>query len=59
MSLVFCRHHIIPVKKGIVDKNPKNVQYLNAFEEERYTIAQANTEVDHQQINWTCNLPIS
>ena len=35
-----------PVKKGVVDKNPKNVQYLNAFEEERYTIAQANTEVD-------------
>jgi DNA-directed RNA polymerase subunit beta len=35
-----------PVKKGIVDKNPKNVKYLNAFEEERFLIAQANTEID-------------
>ena len=35
-----------PVKKGVVDKNPKNVQYLNAFEEERFLIAQANTEID-------------
>jgi DNA-directed RNA polymerase subunit beta len=35
-----------PVKKGAVDKNPKNVQYLNAFEEERFLIAQANTEID-------------
>ncbi len=35
-----------PVKKGVVDKNPKNVQYLNAFEEEKFLIAQANTEID-------------
>jgi len=35
-----------PVKNGIVDKNPKNVKYLNAFEEERFLIAQANTEID-------------
>ncbi len=35
-----------PVSNGVVDKNPKNVKYLNAFEEERYTIAQANTEID-------------
>ncbi len=35
-----------PVKDGIVDKNPKNVTYLNAFEEERYRIAQANSELD-------------
>ena len=35
-----------PVKKGVVDKNPKNVKYLNAFEEERFLIAQANTETD-------------
>jgi DNA-directed RNA polymerase subunit beta len=35
-----------PVKKGAVDKNPKNVKYLNAFEEERFLIAQANTEID-------------
>ena len=35
-----------PVNDGIVDKNPKNVTYLNAFEEERYIIAQANSEVD-------------
>ena len=35
-----------PVKNGVVDKNPKNVTYLNAFEEERYIIAQANSEVD-------------
>jgi len=35
-----------PVNKGVVDKNPKNVKYLNAFEEERFTIAQANTEID-------------
>jgi len=35
-----------PVSKGVVDKNPKNVKYLNAFEEERFRIAQANTEID-------------
>jgi len=35
-----------PVENGIVDKNPKNVQYLNAFEEERFLIAQANSEID-------------
>lgn len=35
-----------PVQNGIVDKNPKNVTYLNAFEEERYRIAQANSELD-------------
>ena len=35
-----------PVEKGIVDKNPKNVKYLNAFEEERFLIAQANSEID-------------
>ena len=35
-----------PVKDGVVDKNPKNVQYLNAFEEERFLIAQANSEID-------------
>jgi DNA-directed RNA polymerase subunit beta len=35
-----------PVKAGVVDKNPKNVQYLNAFEEERLLIAQANSEID-------------
>ena len=35
-----------PVKDGIVDKNPKNIKYLSAFEEERYIIAQANTQVD-------------
>ncbi|MDA8774481.1 DNA-directed RNA polymerase subunit beta [Opitutales bacterium] len=35
-----------PVKDGVVDKNPKNVKYLNAFEEERFLIAQANTEID-------------
>ncbi len=35
-----------PVKNGVVDKNPKNVQYLNAFEEERFLIAQANCEID-------------
>ena len=35
-----------PVNKGIVDKNPKNVKYLNAFEEERFRIAQANTEIE-------------
>jgi DNA-directed RNA polymerase subunit beta len=35
-----------PVKDGVVDKNPKNVAYLNAFEEERFLIAQANTEID-------------
>jgi len=35
-----------PVKGGVVDKNPKNVTYLNAFEEERYRIAQANSELD-------------
>ena len=35
-----------PVNNGVVDKNPKNVKYLNAFEEERFTIAQANTEID-------------
>jgi len=35
-----------PVKAGVVDKNPKNVAYLNAFEEERFLIAQANTEID-------------
>ena len=35
-----------PVRKGVVDKNPKNVKYLNAFEEERFRIAQANTEIE-------------
>ena len=35
-----------PVKNGVVDKNPRNVKYLNAFEEERFLIAQANTEID-------------
>ena len=35
-----------PVKNGVVDKNPKNVQYLNAFEEERFLIAQANCVID-------------
>ena len=35
-----------PVKNGVVDKKPKNVQYLNAFEEERFLIAQANCEID-------------
>ena len=35
-----------PVENGIVDKNPKNVKYLNAFEEERFLIAQANSEID-------------
>jgi DNA-directed RNA polymerase subunit beta len=35
-----------PVKAGVVDKNPKNVAYLNAFEEERFLIAQANSEID-------------
>ena len=35
-----------PVKDGVVDKKPKNVQYLNAFEEERFLIAQANCEID-------------
>ena len=34
------------VSKGVVDKNPKNVVYLNAFEEEKYIIAQANSEID-------------
>ena len=37
-----------PVEKGIVDKNPKNVKYLNAFEEERFLIAQANSEIDEK-----------
>lgn len=35
-----------PVEGGVVDKNPKNVKYLNAFEEERFLIAQANSEID-------------
>jgi len=35
-----------PVKDGLVDKKPKNVQYLNAFEEERFLIAQANCVID-------------
>ena len=34
-----------PRKDGIVDKNPKNIKYLSAFEEENI-IAQANTQVD-------------
>ena len=34
------------VTDGVVDKNPKNVAYLNAFEEEKYIIAQANSEID-------------
>ncbi len=34
------------VTEGVVDKNPKNVVYLNAFEEEKYIIAQANSEID-------------
>ena len=37
-----------PVKNGVVDKNPKNVKYLNAFEEERFRIAQANTDIDEK-----------
>ena len=37
-----------PVKNGVVDKNPKNVAYLNAFEEERFLIAQANSEIDEK-----------
>ena len=40
-----------PVKNGAVDKNPKNVKYLNAFEEERFLIAQANTEIDPKTSN--------
>ena len=35
-----------PVKDGVVDKNPKSVQYLNAFEEERFLIAKASAEID-------------
>ena len=35
-----------PVDKGVVNKNTKDVKYLNAFEEELYRIAQANSEVD-------------
>ena len=34
------------VENGVVNKNPRQVEYLNAFEEERYRIAQANSEVD-------------
>ncbi len=34
------------VVQGVVDKNPRNVVYLNAFEEEKYKIAQANSEID-------------
>ena len=37
-----------PVAGGVVDKNPKNVKYLNAFEEERFLIAQANSEIDYK-----------
>jgi len=36
------------VTNGVVDKNPKNVVYLNAFEEEKYIIAQANSEIDNK-----------
>ena len=35
-----------PVVGGVVDKDPKNVNYLNAFEEERFLIAQANSEIE-------------
>ena len=35
-----------PVEKGVVNKSTKDVKYLNAFEEELYRIAQANSEVD-------------
>ena len=38
------------VTNGVVDKNPKNVVYLNAFEEERYIIAQANSEIDPKSL---------
>ena len=38
------------VNKGVVDKNPKNVVYLNAFEEEKYIIAQANSEIDDKTL---------
>ena len=44
-NLAFC-NRLPSSKDGIVDKNPKNVTYLNAFEEERYRIAQANSELD-------------
>ena len=37
-----------PVAGGVVDKNPQNVKYLNAFEEERFLIAQANSEIDEK-----------
>ena len=48
MSLGFLQSPYHPVEKGIVDKNPKNVKYLNAFEEERFLIAQANSEIDEK-----------
>jgi len=38
------------VTDGVVDKNPKNVVYLNAFEEEKYIIAQANSEIDSKSL---------
>ncbi len=38
------------VTNGVVDKNPKNVVYLNAFEEEKYIIAQANSEIDPKSL---------
>jgi DNA-directed RNA polymerase subunit beta len=38
------------VTDGVVDKNPKNVVYLNAFEEEKYIIAQANSEIDPKSL---------
>jgi DNA-directed RNA polymerase subunit beta len=38
------------VTEGVVDKNPKNVVYLNAFEEEKYIIAQANSEIDSKSL---------
>ncbi|MDE0575328.1 MAG: DNA-directed RNA polymerase subunit beta [Opitutales bacterium] len=35
-----------PVVNGVVNKNAKDVTYLNAFREESFRIAQANSEVD-------------
>ena len=48
MNLDFCNPLITQLKDGVVDKNPKNVAILNAFEEERFLIAQANTEIDEK-----------
>ena len=46
-----------PVSNGVVDKNPKNVKYLNAFEEERFRIAQANTEIEKSSGKLSEELP--